>query len=88
MYLPDRQYVDGLILFSRIFLHYVALGFIKPGLLLSERPLVRIQSGTPDFVGSGLRCQASAVFYFTEPLLNRVLIFSGPANLEGRFSKF
>ena len=27
-------------------------------------------------------------FYFPDPLLNRALIFSGPANSEGRFSKF
>ena len=35
------------LVFSRIFLHCVALGFIVSGLLLSDRPLVRLQPGVP-----------------------------------------
>ena len=35
------------LVFPRIFLHCVALGFIVSGLLLSERPWVRIPPGTP-----------------------------------------
>lgn len=47
-----------------VFLCLVTKRLANWGELLSERPLVRIQSGTPDFVDSGLRCQASAVFLF------------------------
>ena len=35
------------LVFPRIFLHCVALGFIVSGLLLSDRPLVRAQPGVP-----------------------------------------
>ena len=35
------------LVFPRIFLHCVALGFIVSGLLLSDRPLVRTQPGVP-----------------------------------------
>lgn len=50
------------LVFPRIFLHCVALGFIVSGLLLSGRPLVRIQPGVPDFLSKALAARAF-VFY-------------------------
>ena len=46
------------LVFARIFLHCVALGFIVSGLLLSGRPPVRIWSGVPKKRGKQFACRA------------------------------
>ena len=42
------------LVFPRIFLHCVALGFIVSGLLLSVGPEVQILSGTPESTAASL----------------------------------
>ena len=71
------------LVFPRIFLHCVALGFIVSGLLLSGRSGVRITSGTPLKVVKSLIFKDLAIFRYRqscEPLsetLTNALTFVG-----------
>ena len=58
------------LVFSRIFLHCVALGFIVSGLLLRGRPGVRIPFGAPDNNAESLCFQGFSAFLLSSKRKN------------------
>ena len=58
------------LVFSRIFLHCVALGFIVSGLLLRGRPGVRIPFGAPDNNAENLCFQGFSAFLLSSKRKN------------------
>lgn len=55
------------LVFPRIFLHCVALGFIVSGLLLSVGPEVQILSGTPESTAASLFSGLAAFLFSPSP---------------------
>ena len=55
------------LVFSRIFLHCVALGFIVSGLLLSVGSEVQILSGTPESTAASLFSGLAAFLFSPSP---------------------